>query len=232
MMNSRNWKLLILPMALTCIPVSAQQYISVQYVDQAKTPVESVLSSPELSMTGLGLGSSQTQLGKRFDYAQEHKWLSDEQLTVLRNELKGIADKIASSRDSAGKLPFEARQSLGKQITELNEKYEEQVLVREQSMPGIEGLIARQAMTMQRITKAITLAKIAPKRGGALKAELKAAMTDLPEGEISEEKTKEISQTILSVNQKLDKELEASASHVAGRGSFSIRQYEQSNATY
>lgn len=225
---------LLAGLIVSCIPAGAQQYVAVQYIDQARTPIETKLAGADLAMPGLGLGSSRVQLGKRFDFAEQNKWLAANQLDLLRKELKAITDKEASQRDAAGKLSFESRQELGKQICDLNEKFEEQVIIREQSAPGIEGLRARQAMLMQRISKSVGLGKLAAKKAQVLKAEVRGAMSAIPETEeeLTELASKQISQSLQSVNQKLDKELEASSGKVAGQGSFSIRQYDQSNGLY
>lgn len=230
-----GWISLISGIVVTCLPVNAQQYVAVQYVDQARTPIEVKLASPELAMSGLGLGSSKAQIAKRFDCAQENKWLSEDQLIQLRKDLKALVDKEAAMRDSSGKLAFEARQELSKQICDLNEKFEEQVLIREQSMPGLEGLKARQAMMIQRINKALALGKIAPKKASALRAEVRGALSGVPddtEEQLTDAQSKEIMQSLGTISQKVDKELEASSNQVAGRGSFSIRPYDQSNATF
>lgn len=227
---STSWISLISGILVTCIPAGAQQYVAVQYVDQARTPIEHKLESAELAMPGLGLGSSRVQLSKRFDYAQQNKWLTAEQLEQLRKELKVINDKEAGLRDTAGKLSFEARQDLGKQINDLNAKFEEQVLIREQSMPGVEGLRARQAMLQQRISKAIALGKINAKKASAIKVELRAAASGITE-DISEAQTREVAKALGLVSQKLDKEMET-AGQVAGRGTFSIRPYDHTNSTY
>ena len=214
------------------MPVSAQQYVAVQYVDQARTPIESKLASPDLAMSGLGLGSSKAQLLKRFEFAQQNDWLSPDQITQLRADLTSIGETERSLRDAGGKLSFEGRQSLSKQICDLNEKFEEQVLVREQSIPGLEGLKARQAMMIQRLNKALALGKIAPKKASALRSEVRNALSEVDSDELNETQSKELVQLLSSLSQKVDKELEASSNQVAGRGSFSIRPYDQSNATY
>lgn len=232
MITKISWLPLISGMII-CLPANAQQYVSVQYVDQARTPIESQLASPELAMSGLGLSSSKTQIAKRFETAQSNNWLSSAQVDRLRLDLKTLQEKEASMRDSSGKLPFTARQELSRQICDLNEKFEEQVLTREQSMPGLEGLYARQAMMIQRINKGLALGKIAPKKAAALRAEVRATLSGLSEQEeLSEENGKTLTQALSSISQQVDKELEASSNQVAGRGSFSIRQYDQSNATY
>lgn len=234
MRTEKNCVLLLLcASVISCIPASAQQYVAVQYVDQARTPIESQLAAPDLAMSGLGLSASKAQVAKRLDVAQQNNWLSAEQLMQLRADLKQIMDKESISRDTAGKLPFTARQELSKQICELNERFEEQVLIREQSMPGIEGLKARQAMMIQRINKALALGKVAPKKASALRSEVRGTLNGLSNtDELTENQSKELVQSLNAISQKLDKELEASSNQVAGRGSFSIRQYDQSNATY
>jgi hypothetical protein len=233
MTTKKNWVSLLCGFAISCIPASAQQYVAVQYVDQARTPIESQLASPDLAMSGLGLSASKAQIAKRLDYAQQNSWLSADQLTQLRAELKQLVEKETSSRDAAGKLPFPARQELSKLICDLNEKFEEQVLIREQSIPGMEGLKARQAMMIQRINKALALGKVAPKKASALRSEVRGTLNGISDtDELTESQSKELVQSLNATSQKLDKELEASSNQVAGRGSFSIRQYDQSNATY
>lgn len=192
---------------VTCSPAGAQQFWYIPHIDEAKTPIESQLESPELSLSGLGIGSTRSQIIKRLQFATEHKWLTAAQVDQLCNDLKRITDKEASLRDASGKLSFQSRNSLAKQLSEFNQKFEEMVLVREQSNPGIEGLQAREAMMIQRVNLAVSQGKMTNKKAAQLKAEVRAAMADMPEKEITEEQTKKIATELSRISGVVEKDM-------------------------
>ena len=185
----------------------AEQFWYVPHQDEAKTPVEVQLESPELAMPGFGIGSSRTMLLKRFQYATEHKWLSAQQVDQLCNDMKKITDKESSMRDADGKLSYDSRASLAKQLNELNDRFEELVLVREQSNPGIEGLQAREALMIQRVTLAVNQGKMTAKKAAEMKAEIRQTMAELPAKDISEEKSREIASNLNRISGSLEKDL-------------------------
>lgn len=173
----------------------------------AKTPIEEKLGSSELAMPGFGIGSTRAQLIKRFEYALEHKWLTSAQVEQFCNELKAITDKEQSQRDADGKLSFQTRSALAKQLNELNGRFEEIVLVREQNSPGVEGLKARQAMLNQRISYGISAGKLSNKRAAQLRAEIAEAVADMPEQDLSDEKSKQIASDLNKINASVEKDL-------------------------
>lgn len=185
----------------------AQQYWYVPHQDEAKTPIELKLESPELAMPGFGIGSSRTTLLKRFQYATEHKWLASQQVDQLCNDMKKITDKESSMRDADGKLNYEARASLARQLNELNDKFEELVLVREQSNPGIEGLQAREALMIQRVNLAVSQGKMTAKKAAEMKAEIRQTMAEVPEKDLSDEQSKQIASNLNKISGSLEKDL-------------------------
>ncbi|MBX9689638.1 MAG: hypothetical protein K2X27_23205 [Candidatus Obscuribacterales bacterium] len=208
MRTTITWTGLILGLALAISPVSAQQQLwYVPHVDEAKTPIEMKLQSPELAMPGFGIGSTRATIIKRFEYALDHKWLSSAQVEKFCNDLKQITDKEQAQRDSSGKLPFEARTQLAKQLSELNDNFEETVLVREQSSPGIEGLQARRAMMIQRVNQAVAEGKMTHKKAQDLKAEIAAASAQMPEKDLSEELSHKIAGNLNKINVVIEKDL-------------------------
>lgn len=200
------WAGILSGLVFASLPVSAQQFWYVPHMDEAKTPIEQVLQS-DLAMPGFGIGSTRAQIIKRFQHALEHKWLTAAQVEQLCNELKIITDRESTQRDPGGKLSFEARTSLAKQLNELNDRFEEMVLVREQSSPGLDGLKARRAMMIQRVNKAVGDGKLSSKRAVELKTEIAAATAELPQTDISEAAAKKIATALNTINVSIEGQL-------------------------
>ncbi len=195
---------------ISCAPINAQQSWYVPQIDETRTPIEKILQS-DLAMPGLGIDASRAKIIKRFEYAMEHKWLSAGQVGQLCNDLKGITDREQSQRDSNGKLSFEARASLAKRLNELNERFEDMVLVKEQSSAGMDGLLARRAAAVKRINKAEEDGKISSKKSLELKNEIAAAMASLPSNGSSDEATKKVSSSLNEISSKIDGQLQPSS---------------------
>lgn len=207
-MRSTNiWASIIVGLVFGAAPVHAQQFWYIPHVDEASTPIEAKLQSSELALPGFGIGSTRATIIKRLEYALDNKWLSSAQVEQLCNDLKAITDKEQGMRDSGGKLSFESRASLAKQLAELNDKFEEQVLVREQSNPGIEGIRAREAMMIQRVNQAVASGKMTGKQASQMKADIKSTTAQLPDKEINDELSKKISSNLNKINVALEKDL-------------------------
>lgn len=207
MRTTTNWVTLITGLVMTCAPAGAQeQFWYVPHVDDAKTPVEVQLESPELAMPGFGLGSTKAQIIKRIEFSLDHKWLPQNQVDQLCNDLKRISDKEQSLRDTEGKLSYDNRALIAKQLLDLNQKFEEQVLVREQSNPGIEGLQAREAMMIQRVNLALSQGKVTGRQAAEMKGEIRAVMANMPDKDLTDEQSREIASSLSKINNSLDKD--------------------------
>lgn len=196
----------VLGLFANCGTVYAQQFWYVPHIDEAKTPVEQVLQT-DLAMPGFGIGSTRATLIKRFQYALEHKWLAANQVEQFCNDLKTITDREQGQRDDGGKLSFESRVSLAKQLNELNDRFEEQVLVREQSNPGLDGLRARRAMMIQRVNRAVGEGKLTSRKAIELKEEISAATAELPEKDLTDDAAKKVSASLSAINNNIEGQL-------------------------
>ncbi len=190
-------------------PAGAQEFWYIPHSDEANTPRELKLQSSELALPGFGISSTRAQLIKRFEYALEHKWLTAAQVQQFCNELKSISDKENNHRDPDGKLSFESRSSLAKQLSALNDRFEEMVLVREQSSPGQEGLQARKAMMLQRLNQAVTNGKLSNKKAFELKKEIAQATEALAGEDFSEADAKKVSISLSQLNTEIDKNMKS-----------------------
>lgn len=204
---TNTWAIVLFGLVFSSAPVGAQEFWYVPHVDEARTPVEVELQSSELALPGFGIASTKSTIIKRLEYALDHKWLSASQDQQLCNELKAITDKEQSLRDENGKLSYQAKTELARQLTGFNDKFEELVLVREQSNPGIPGLQARQAMMVQRVNQALNDGKMTAKRAVQLKAEIREIAAEVPEKDISEDLSKQVAAGLNKINNDLDKDL-------------------------
>ena len=207
MRTATIWVTLCAGLLLSCAPSNAQQFWYIPHIDEARTPIEVELQSSELAMPGFGIGSTRAQLIKRFQYALEHKWLAPNQVDQLCNDLKQITDREQGQRDEAGKLSFESRSSLAKQLNELNDRFEDMVLVREQSNPGVDGLLARRAMMIQKINKANGAGRLSARKAAELKAQIATATTAIPEKDATDEQIKKVASSLNQINTEMDREL-------------------------
>ncbi len=197
---------IIASLAITCSICSAQQSPLVNEISEAKTPIEHVLQS-QLPMPGFGISSTRNQIMNRLQYALEHKWLSSTQVQQLCNELKVITDREESKRDADGKLDFAARSSLAKQLNSLNDRFEEMVLVKEQTSTTIDGLRARKALLIQRISKAESNGKLTSKKAQELNREIATVSTALSHNNISDEESKTITSSLSYMNKVIDEQI-------------------------
>jgi hypothetical protein len=189
------------------LPVGAQQFWYIPQVDDSKTPIENELASPELAMPGFGISSSRSQLMKRFEYALDHKWLTSAQVDQFCNDLKNISDKETSLRDESGNLNGSSRSTIAKQLASLNNRFEDTVLVREQSNPGIEGLQAREALMLQRVGAAVSQGKMTHKKAAEMKQEIKSIMAKVPEKDMSQDLQKEVASDLNRIGASLEKDM-------------------------
>jgi hypothetical protein len=201
-----TWAIIFSGLCFTGAPAGAQDFWYIPHVDEAKTPIEVQLQGPELAMPGFGIASTKAAIIKRLEYALDNKWLSASQDQQLCNDLKVISDREQSYRDADGKLSFKARNELARQLTELNNKFEELVLVREQSSPGVQGLLARQALMIERVNQAVAEGRINGRRGYQIKSEIKSVATQVPEKDISDEQAKKIAFELTRINNDIDHE--------------------------
>lgn len=203
------WASLSIGVLLSCSPLNAQQFWYIPHIDEARTPIEVELQSGELQMPGFGIGSTRAMLIKRFQYALDHKWLAPGQVDQLCNDLKHITDREQGQRDASGKLSFESRSSLAKQLAELNDRFEDMVLVREQSSPGLDGIVARRAMMVQKINKSVGSGRLSARKATELKAQIATATAEItPElKEMNDAQAKKIAGNLNQINTEMDREL-------------------------
>ncbi|MBX9719791.1 MAG: hypothetical protein K2X81_00210 [Candidatus Obscuribacterales bacterium] len=175
-------------------------------IGEAKTPIEHILQS-QLRMPGFGISSTRNQIMNRLQYALEHKWLSAVEVLQLCNELKVITDREESKRDADGKLDFGARSSLAKQLSSLNDRFEEMVLLKEQASPTIDGLRARRALLIQRVSKAESNGKLNSKKAQELNREIATVTTALSHNNISDEESKTITSSLSYMNKLIDEQI-------------------------
>src|SRR5262249_28364652 len=84
--------------------------------------------------------------------------------------------------------------------------FEEQVLVREQSNPGIEGLQAREAMMIQRVNMAVSQGKMTSRQASEMKGEIRSVMANMPDKDMTDEQSKQIASSLSKINNNLEKD--------------------------
>lgn len=196
--------------AFAAIPCHAQQADFMTVPGEAKTPIERTLQI-ELPMPGFGISSSRTQLMNRFEYALDHKWLTAEQVQQLCNELKVITDRTESNRDEKGKLSYEQTASAAKQLNSLNARFEELVLHKEQSSSNLDGLRARRALMIQRVSKAESDGKLNSQRAEELIAEINALSSSLNRKRVHPDELKTTESNLSRLSQRIDQQLSNTA---------------------
>lgn len=185
-----------------------EAYWYVPHMEEARTPVEDALHSKELAMPGFGISSSRNMLMKRFQHALDHKWLSAEQVDRFCNELKKISDKEQGQRDENGSLSYQSVAHEAKQLHDLNNRFEEQVLIKEQANPGIEGLQARKALMLQRVAYGLSNGKFTARRAAEYKQQIRGVLSVVPEsGKLDSEEEKDASSQLRRISTSLEKEI-------------------------
>lgn len=199
---------------LIVVPCLAQQTQIINTVSDARSPIEHVLQS-ELAMPGLGISASRNQIMNRFQYALDHKWLSAAQVQDFCNELKTITDREEKSRDENGKLSYEARASAAKQLNSLNDRFEQAVLSKEQSRSNIDGLRARRAVLLQKVSKAESDGVLNLKTVESLNLEIAAAGASLKRKQLAEEELQSTSDDLAELDKRIDDEIAKAAAIAA-----------------
>ncbi len=195
-------------------PCFAQQTQIINTVSDSRSPIEHVLQS-ELAMPGLGISASRNQIMNRFQYALDHKWLTAAQVQDFCNELKTITDREEKSRDENGKLSYEARASAAKQLNALNDRFEQTVLSKEQSRSNIDGLRARRAVLLQKVSKAESDGILNQKAVGSLNLEIAAAGASLKRKQLAEEELQSTSDDLAELDKRIDDEIAKAAALAA-----------------
>lgn len=201
-------------LAFCAYPAFAQQTQIINTVSDSKSPIEHVLQN-ELAMPGMGISASRNQIMNRFQYALDHKWLTGVQVQDLCNELKGITDRGENSRDENGKLSYESRASVAKQLNSLNDRFEQMVLSKEQSRSNIDGLRARRASIFQKVSKAEADGILTNKGAESLNFEITAAASSLKRKQLSEDELSSLADDLSELDKRVDDEITKAAAIAA-----------------
>lgn len=193
-------------LAFVALPCAAQQTQIMNTFSDARSPIEHTLQN-ELAMPGMGISASRNQIMNRFQYALDHKWLTSAQVQDLCNDLKTITDREESSRDANGKLSYESRALVAKQLNALNDRFEQLVLSKEQSRSNIDGLRARRAVIIQKVSKAESDGILTSKDAEALNFEITAAGSPLKRKQLSEDELKATAEDLSELDKRIDEQL-------------------------
>lgn len=205
-MKSAQLVPLLLAGSLFSAPSYAQQTQIMNTFSDARSPIEHTLQN-ELAMPGMGISASRNQIMNRFQYALDHKWLTSTQVQDLCNDLKTITDREENSRDANGKLSYESRALAAKQLNALNDHFEQLVLSKEQSRSNIDGLRARRAAIIQKVSKAESDGVLTSKDAEALHLEVTALSTSLKRKQLSEEELKTTADDLADLDKRVDDQL-------------------------